>query len=574
MVGYRNTPLRHRRIAEAHELMQRGRMDRREFLRVATLLGASVAAASVLAGYDPALAADAELPFPADEEGAKSGGTLRIGMEVQAMHDPATYDWTQMSNQTRHIAEYLTITGPDNITRPMLASGWTASEDLKTWTFTLRKGVQWHTGEELNALDVKWNIERWCRPETGSSIIGLPTFSAMTYEVVVPAAAAGSPAAKVRQLLDNAIEVIDRYTLRLNLVRPNLSVPEDFYHYPAAILHPSFVPPFSENPIGTGPFTLGELVIGESCRLERVRQTRDGKAFVYWGGKVYLDAIHYLHFDGHNQLAGFASGQLDAIYGFDVEELEFAKRLDGVAIAARTAQTCIARMQVDQKPFDDVRVRRAIQKAVDRAAIKAAVFPAGGDVGEDHHVSPVHPEYFELPALVRDVEGARTLLNEAGYGDGLELTIAVGNASGRWESSMLEVMRGQLAEAGIKLAINVLPTSEYWKIWDKTPFGATSWTHRPLGIMVPSLAYKSGVPWNETHYANPDLDTAIEEAAATLDVEARRAKMEVVQKILQEAAIFIQPIWRPVYTATRKTVHSWPPHPTQYHQLNKVWIEG
>ena len=193
-------------------------------------------------------------------------------------------------------------------------------------------------------------------------------------------------------------------------------------------------------------------------------------------------------------------------------------------------------------------MRQAIVKAVDNAAIKALVFPEGGDVGENHHVAPIHPEYFALPPLARDVEGAKALLAEAGK-ENLEITIDVGNTDGPWHQAAAEAMRDQLAEAGITLNVNVMPAAKYWEIWTQTPFGATAWTHRPLGTMVLSLGYRTGVAWNESGYANPEFDKALDEAEATLDVEARRAIMEKVEKILQDdVPSMVQPIWRPVYT--------------------------
>ena len=94
-------------------------------------------------------------------------------------------------------------------------------------------------------------------------------------------------------------------------------------------------------------------------------------------------------------------------------------------------------------------------------------------------------------------------------------------------------MRDQAAEAGITINVNVMPAAKYWEIWTETPFGGTAWTHRPLGTMVLSLAYRTGVAWNETRYSNPEFEKALDEAEATLDIEARRAKMEPVEKILQ-----------------------------------------
>src|SRR3546814_5922914 len=97
------------------------------------------------------------------------GGVLRVAMQVQERKDPSNFDWTQKSNQTRHIIEYLTLTGSDNVTQPYLAESWELSDDLKTWTFNLRQGVKWSNGDDFNADDVVFNFTRWCDPKTGSS---------------------------------------------------------------------------------------------------------------------------------------------------------------------------------------------------------------------------------------------------------------------------------------------------------------------------------------------------------------------------------------------------------------------
>ena len=273
-------------------------------------------------------------------------------------------------------------------------------------------------------------------------------------------------------------------------------------------------------------------------------------------------------------LAAIQSGQVDAIYEFPSDQLPLAKSILRVQIIpAHTAQTSICRMQVNQKPFDDLKVRKAMQMSIDRAAIKTLIYPEGGDAGEDHHVSPLHPEYFALPALKRDIAGARALLKEAGA-EGLEVTIDVGNTEGPWQQQMVEAMRDQMAEAGIKLNISILPATRYAEIWNKTAFGATSWTHRPLGTMVLSLAYRTGTPWNESHYSNPAFDAALDDTEATLDVAARKAKMATVQKLIQDDAVILQSFWRPIYAVVSKKVHGFPAHPSQYHQLNKVWIEA
>ena len=166
----------HSGVSRLCEQYESGKMDRREFVRLAAFLGVSAASAYAFVG-DPTAGG---LMSEAAAQTPKKGGTLRVAMQVQQMVDPATFDWTEKSNQARHIVEYMTITGPDNITRPYLAESWEASEDLKTWTFKLRQGVKWSNGDDFNADDVVFNFTRWLDPATGSSNQGL--FSAMTEE--------------------------------------------------------------------------------------------------------------------------------------------------------------------------------------------------------------------------------------------------------------------------------------------------------------------------------------------------------------------------------------------------------
>lgn len=549
--------------------LKNGKVGRREFIRMAVLIGVGAVSAYALAGMSaPVLAAETS-PFPQPDPNAKAGGKLRIGQRVAAMKDPATYSWNEMANQSRQVIEYMTILGPDNIIRPMLIESWEPTEDLKTWTLHVRKGVMWHNGEELTAEHIAWNIKRWTDSKTGSSNIGLSTFNALTRDT-------GEKDAKgkaVRVPADNAIEVVDTHTVRLHLSRAVLSVAEDCAEYPTGIVHPSFVEPFSDKPIGTGPYTLAELVVGDRCILKRITKTTDGKDFKHWGGEVYLDEIQFYNFDQENQTIALASGTVDATYELTLDQVSLAQSINGAQIkSVGTAQTICCRMQVDAEPFKDKRVRQAVVKGVDNAAIQKLVFPEGGATAYNFHVAPVHPEFFQLPELARDVEGAKALLKEAGHENGLALSIDVGNTDGPWHQAVCEAIRDQLQEVGIKLTVNVLPTTRFWEIWNLTPFGATSWAHRPIGTMALSQAYRTGVPWNESHFSDPAFDAALAEAEGTIDVEKRKAKMEQIEKILQDAAVMVQPLWRPVYNLCAANVHGLEPHPARVMQLNRVWM--
>jgi peptide/nickel transport system substrate-binding protein len=560
----RNQPALHPYIPELQEQYRTGAIDRREFLRTATLLGVSVSAAAAMVRR---LTGQAWLPSAV--AAGKRGGNLRCSMRVQEMSDPAKYSWGEQSNQARHMVEYLTVTSSDNITRPYLAERWEASPDLKVWTLYLRQGVRWSNGDPFTADDVVYNFTRWLDPHLGSSNLGL--FDAMTSTTDTGKKDEQGRPILSKSMTSGAVEKLDDHIVRLHLNRPVLAIPENLYNYPTAIVHRRFDDmggDLSKHPIGTGPYTLQEFVVGAKCILVK-RSPQE-----YWGPEVSLDTITYLDHgdDPAASLAALASKQVDMVLQVGIEQLPIVQRLPHVVLhEIVTAQTGVARMQVTQKPFDDLRVRTAVRLCMDHQKLLDLAYRGKGAPAEDHHVAPVHPEYAPLPPLRQDHARARQLLAEAGYPGGLTLTIVLGAAES-WHAAVLQAFKEMCTPAGITLNLKLIPGPAYWEVWDKTPFGFTSWTHRPLGIMTLELGYRSGVPWNESKYANPAFDKALDLASAALDVTERRRHMAVVEKILQDDAVIAQPFWRSIFSATTKQVQGYQLHPSLYHSLNTVWL--
>jgi len=535
-------------------------IDRREFLRYAALLGMSATAAHAFVRKitgEPFVA-------PAAAQTLPKGGTLRLGMRCQDLKSPHTYSWIESANVARQVLDYLAITGVDNVTRPGLIEKWEPSPDLKTWTLKVRRNIKWHNGRQFTADDVVWNLKRVLDAKTGSSTVGAMK-SFMLDEFETGEKDDKGNAKKSTRLWDaNAIQKVDTFTVKLNGKAANLAIPELLFHYPLLIMDPAENGEFKVGSNGTGAFTLVESEVGRRNVLKARKEP-------YWGGGPYLDELQFIDLgdDPAASVSALASKQVDGLYAADITQLDALQRIPHVQMyQVTTAYTATARVQ-PVKPFDDKRVRQALRYAIDSNVILQIAHKGLGQAGEHHHVSPVHPEYAKLPMFQRDVAKAKKLLADAGYPNGIDTEIICRPQPG-WELLAVQAMVEQWKEAGIRVKINVMPSTQYWEVWTKVPFGFTTWAHRPLGVMSLALAYRTGVPWNESKYSNPEFDRLLTMAEGTLDVVARREIMAQLEKILQDDGPIVQPVWRAIFTFNDKRVQGYKAHPALYifgHQL-------
>ena len=541
----------HTGLKKLKQQFNEGKLSRREFIRYSTLLGVSATAAYGMMGM--------VAPRPASAADMPKGGTVRISMRVLEVVDPHTYSWLTDSNQGRGTHEYLTKTGTDNVTRPYLAEKWEATEDLKTWTLNLQK-IKWHNGRDFTADDVIWNINHCLDPNTGSSVLGLMKGYMLEEYETGEKDDKGNPK-KSTQLWDaNAIEKVDDHTVRLNLKAAQVAVPEHLFHYPFAMLDPEEGGKFGPGSNGTGPYPLVEQSVGERAVLRK----RDG----WWGGESFIDELQYVDLgdDPSATMGALASQQVHGNYApdADITQFDVLKTLPHLTIhEALTAQTAVARIQVDRPEFQDPRVRKAFRLAVDTPRCLEIAHRNIGAPGEHHHVCPVHPDYKKLPFMQRDVEAAKKLLAEAGHPNGIDVEIASKKAPA-WELQAVQTMVEQWKDAGIRVKINVMPSAQFWDVWDKVPFGFTSWAHRPLGFMVLALGYRSGVPWNESRFDDAEFDTLLTQAEGTLDVDERREILGQIEMIMQERGPITQPLWRGIFAAFDQRVVGYKLHPTGY----------
>ena len=442
----------------------------------------------------------------------------------------------------QNVFEGLVRIDRDGRIRPQLARSWTVSPDGLTYTFALATGVRFHDGEPFDSASARFSLDR-ARGESSTNP------QKQFFGVIA------------------GIDTPDPATLVLRLKAPagNLLY---WLGWPASVMvAPGSAETDRVTPVGTGPFRFKAWVKGDRVTLERNP--------AYWDAArrpALSEATFRFIGDPQAQVAALQSGGVDAIPELAAPELFAPFKADPrfAAVAGRTDLKVVAGMNDARKPFDDVRVRRALMMAVDRATlIEGADAGLGQPIGS--HYAPEDPGYVDLTgALPYDPARARALLAEAGHADGLSISIKVPQMP--YAVHTAEVLQAMFAEVGVTLTIVPTEFPAKWvaEVFKAHDFDMTVVAHaEPLDIGIYSRPdYYFG-------YHNPAFDAVIAEAERTSAEGPRLALYGQAQRILAEDVpalyLFVLPklgVWRAGLTGL------WTDEPIPSNDLSDVrWRE-
>ena len=489
-------------------------------------------------------------PAPA---AAQPAGTLVVGLVAEPVNlDPAQVTDLNSGRVGRRIVETL-VTFPEESTQvvPGLAESWTVSKDGLRYTFKLRRGITFHDGTPFDAEAVKFSIERQFNPEHPANKLGKYPFANFFFGNV------------------KAVEAMDDATVRFVLKEPRASFLAVLTAGAASIVSPTAVRKWGVdyplNPVGTGPFRYVSWQRGQQVVLEKNPD--------YWKGPVKLDRVVYRPIvEDQARLTELMTGAVDLIVGVPPD---FVGQLEGspkVSIAKQVgAHVWYLGINNQKKPFDDKRVRQALNYAVNKDAIVKDVLKGTGAVSK----GPVLPNTWGADAALKaypyDPQKAKQLLAEAGYPNGFSTTLWVPESGSGMQSpvAMSTVMQSNLKAVGVNVTLQTMEWGAFLaklRTQEQELF-ALSWmagTEDPDMVMYPLLHSSQWTPNgpNRALYKNTRFDELLTQARLVTD-QAERAKLyREAQKILVEDAPWIFVDHEVQISASSKRVQGFKLHPS------------
>ena len=425
---------------------------------------------------------------------------ITVGMQLEPPNlDPtggaaAAIDEVVYAN----VFEGLTRYQSDGSIAPALAREWEVSEDGLTYTFYLREGVTFHDGTAMDAEDVKFSLDRARADDSTNAQKAL--FAGIA-----------------------SVEVVDPLTVKVTLSGPNSAFPTNMAWGDAVIVAPESIEDAATAPVGTGPFKLARWVQGDRIELEAY----DG----YWGDKPALASATFKFIsDPTAAFAAMMAGDIDAFPGYPAPETLIQFEADPrfkLLIGSTEGETILA-MNNKADELSDIRVRQAIAHAINRQdIIDGAMFGYGTPIGT--HFAPHNPDYVDLTAQsAHDPDKARALLAEAGFADGLTLSLKLPPPSYARRGG--EIIAGQLRAVGIETEIENLEWAQWLEqVFKGKDFDLTIVSHtEPMDINIYAR------PDYYFQYGKPEFIALMDELNLATDPADRSAILEKAQRMIAD----------------------------------------
>ncbi|KAB3538615.1 glutathione ABC transporter substrate-binding protein [Alkaliphilus pronyensis] len=484
---------------------------------------------------------------PADEVTVKE--ELIVGQGADAVTlDPHSTNDQPSSRVSKQIYETLVAQNENMEIEPSLAESWESIDDT-TVEFKLKQGVKFHNGEELKASDVKFTILRALDSSHIGHIVG--------------------------QIDGEKIEVIDDYTIRLSTKEPFAPLLAHLAHTAMAIMNEKAVTEggedYGQNPVGTGPFKFNNWVIGDSIELVKFDE--------YHGEPAKLKKVTFRNIaENTTRTIELETGGIDIAYDIpptDVSRVE--ENSDLVLQRAPSFSTSYIGFNAQKKPYDDVRVRQAINYAIDMASIIEAVYQGVGAPAK----GPLGPNVFAghqgLEEYGFNVEKAKELMADAGYADGFDTTIWTNENQQRMD--IAEIVQNQLKAININTEVKVMEWGAYLEgtaagEHDMFILGWVTVTGDPdYGLYALFHSSQFGTGGNRTFWSNDRVDELLDAARVETDPSKREEYYLEAQEIIRDEAPWVFTWIGENLAGVQKNVKGFTQHPAGHHSLHGVYFE-
>ncbi|MCF6459953.1 glutathione ABC transporter substrate-binding protein [Clostridium sp. Cult3] len=427
--------------------------------------------------------------------------------------------------------------------QPGLAESWEQIDD-RTWEFKLREGVKFHNGEELKASDVKFTLDRMKDSPEVAHIIGAV----------------------------ESVEVKDDYAVIIKTEEPFAPILSHLAHTAASILNEKAVTEagddYQNSPVGTGPYKFVSHDAGDKVTLERFDE--------YYGDPAKVKTLIFRNVpEGTNRTIGLETGEVDIAY--DIEPIDLDKVRDNKKlqlIEEPSLSTSYIGFNTKKAPFDDIRVRKALNYAINVDEIIEVVLENAGTKA----TGPINDKVFgynnDLKGYEYDPDKAKDLLAEAGYADGFKTSIWTNDNPVRVR--IAEIVQAQLKEVGVDAKIEEVEWGAYL---ERTAAGehdmfilgwVTVTGDADYGLYALFHSSQHGGAGNRTFFTDPEVDKLLDKGRTSIDEKERLDAYSKAQEIIVEEAPQLFLYFQTQNAGLQSNIDGFKLHPAGHHKLSNV----